>query len=123
MQYSRCSRVHTGSRCWEPYREREQFVEEVIELVDALRLAPHVIEPIDDDVEPLPINGEVGCGTPDDGPQLVGILLDTGHDFGMTHIELIHQRGRNVDKRDSVRTIVLGRQKVVVSSDGRAFLL
>ena len=44
--------------------QREQFVEQVIELVDALGITPDVIESINNDVEPLPFDGEVGRGNP-----------------------------------------------------------
>jgi hypothetical protein len=105
------------------WRQREQLVEEVIKLIDALRVAPNVIESIDDEVEPLSFAGEVGCGNPDGGPQLVGIVPDACHGFRISHIELMHQRGRNLDERDAVVTGVFCRQKVVVSRDGRALLL
>jgi len=47
------------------WRQREQLVEEVIELVNALCVAPYVIEPVDNDVKSLPFGGEFGCGNPD----------------------------------------------------------
>ena len=52
------------------WRQREQLVKEVIELVYALRVAPNVIEPIDDDVKPLPFDGEVGRCIPMAGRNL-----------------------------------------------------
>ena len=73
--------------------QREQLVEEVIELVDAPRVAPHMVESINNDVEPLRFDNQVGCDNPEVGSQLVGVFRNAGHGFGMAYIKLIHQRG------------------------------